>query len=301
MIHVFGKYGISWAISANNGGSAAFLTSSAGLNDYRSGSGCSMSFNSATAALGNFTRLTATLTNDLGDATAVQGAVGVVNVQGLPAGTKVVVNGTTQRLVAGARGELSAWFLPQIASNTLTVDFYQDVNGSITGITSGQTFAVGEVYVGRAVSLPTLLDSQYPSTTRFDPNAYQRMAGLQLYQLLRKSARQFAGAVGRFNVLQAKGGVSGTLYNGNLSNGTMDLEYLRDYLTTAPICAVCDVPYAGFSGSQGGGSGVLVNGIHYDQNIMQTNFMLARMTDAGSIAMDAPPLYSWNPQYQEAI
>lgn len=300
MIVVFGKYAITWAISANNAGSAAFLTPSSGLNDYRSGSGTSMQFNTATAAIGNFTRVTGTLTSDL-DATAVQGAVGVVNVQGLPAGTKIVVNGVTQRLVAGARGELGAWFLPQTASNTLTVDYYQDVNGATTGITSGQTFATGEIYVGRAISLPTLLDSQYPSTTRFDPNAYTRMAGLQLYQLLRKSVRQFVGTLGRFNNLQAKGGVSGTLYNGNLSSGVMDLEYLRDYLTTAPICAVCDVPYAGFSGSQGGGSGVLVNGIHYDQNIMQTNFMLARMTDAGSIAMDAPPLYSWNPQYQEAI
>jgi hypothetical protein len=297
MIFVYGNCTITWAIASTHS-TAAFTTpaAGAGLTSGRSGAGQGFTWDVGTQALSTTVTLTGTITNAL-DATAVQGGIGMFNVQGLPAGTLVTMGGVSQRLVAGERGELNAIVLPQIASNTLTVTLTNDVNGS-PSIASGASFYIGQIYTGRSIQLPTLVDNS-PTASTFDPTAFNRAGGMQLYQNMRKGARQYSNAIGVFNTTDARGGASGTLYNGNLSTGKMDLQFLRWYLQTSPLCMVCDAPHAGFDQRPAAvGAGLL----RYNQAFMQNNFMIARMTAAGDIAMSKPPYWAWSgSQFQEAI
>lgn len=295
MIFVYGNY-LPTATIASTPSGAAFVTpaAGAGLFSGRTGAGqkCTWAVGAGQTTASNVV-ITITPTAAL-DASPVYGMLGVFNVQGLPAGTKVVVNGITQRLVAGERGELNAMFLPQIAGATITVTIFNDVNG-VASIASGQQFYIGQIYTGRAMNLPLLLDTSFPTIDLQDPTAFNRSAGLQLYQVARKGVRAFAGTLGRFTMLQARGGSQSNLNNGNLSGGTIDVQSLRGLLTISPICALCDMPSAGF-----GGNTATVNGMKYDVNIMQQNFMLARLTAAGIITPDQPPFFTWSPAAQEA-
>jgi hypothetical protein len=295
MIHAYGNYNCTAAITSQHT-NAAFVTPSSGANLFsgRTGAGQLCVWDTGTQSTATTVTITLTPTTAY-ESPAAWGFLGVFNIVGLPAGTKVVVNGVTQRLVAGVRGELNAMFLPQIKSATLTVTIFNDVNGAAS-IVSGTQFYIGQIYPGRAIALPMLLDGTQPSMTLNDPTAYNRASGLQLYQLMRKPYRSGVMQLGRFTVLQARGGASSTLANGDLSGGVCDVSFLRDQIVTKPVCAVCDIPSAGF-----GGNTSTVNGIKYDQSVMQNSWMLARPTDPGAITLDQPPYMVWNPSYQEAI
>lgn len=286
------KGSLSAAISTNSG-SAAFLTDSDTLFDGRSGMATSASFSSGSAVTGRYTRLAVTQTSDL-DATPPWGVVGLVNVQGLPEGTKCVFNGVTQRLVAGKRGELSAWWIPSgVTGATENIDIYNDVNG-VASITPGATFAVGEVYTGRIVSLKTLAIDSPPAVDTFDQSAGTQTSGGQDWQLRRKNRRQVIAKLGRFTIAQAHGGSASDLVSGANPAGVIDLETLLDYLGETGLCAVCDYP------SEGRGAGSLVNGIRFDQTFMQRRWMLARPTQIGQITRDQPPFHSVQVAFQEA-
>ena len=299
MIKVYGNYGLTFSITSTHG-NAAFTTPAAGAGLVSGRSGAGQGFTWDVGA--QTTATTVTLTCNVNTSMALEnpasiGGVGVFNVQGLPAGTLLTVNGINQRLTAGERGELNAVWLPQIPGNSFTIVITNDVNGSAS-IASGTPFYIGQVYAGRAVRLPSLTDGTGLVDSVYDPTAFNRSGGVQLYQLMRKGVRQYAGDIGRFSTTDARGGSAGTLYNGNLSTGKMDAQYLRSYLTTSPLCMVCDAPYAGFAprpAPQGPGA------LYYDQQFMQNNFILARMIAAGDIVMDSAPYWTWkNVQYQEA-
>lgn len=294
MIIGYGNYSLSFAI-ASSGAGAAFLTSANGLTDARTGSVTSMSWATGTQTTASTVTLTVTISDPL-DSTAAIGVVGIANVQNLPLGTKVVVNGVTQRLTAGARGDLGAWWLPNITGNTLTITFYNDVAGSVSGaITAGMTWGIGEIFIGRAISLPTMVGSTAPTSDLNDPTAFTRSSGGQLWALTRKPYRQCAAQLGPFTTQQATGGVyASTLSSGGNPAGVIDVKTLREYLSQATAIAICDVP------SQGQGAGSVSGGIRYDQSFMQPNWMVARMVSAGTLQMDNVPLWSWNPAFQEA-
>lgn len=292
MILAYGNYALTFAISSSGGGSA-FLTSSTNLADARTGSVSSMSWTAGAQTTSSTVTLTVTVADPL-DTTAPIGAVGVANVSGLPVGTRVTVNGVNQNLVAGARSELSAWWIPNgLNANSFTITFANNVAGA-SPILAGATFAVGEIFVGRVISLPSLVASGL-SADLVDPTSFQRSAGGQLWQLMRKPYRQCQASLGPFSTANAMGGVyAATLVSGANPAGVIDIRTLREYLATTPVCAVCDAPTAGL------GAGSVVNGIRFDQNFMQTSWMVARPTSAGLLAMNAPPLWTWSPSYQEA-
>ena len=291
MLLSYGNYALSFAI-ASSGGGAAFLTSSTNLVDARTGSATSIKWDTGVQALSTTVTLTVTVADPL-DTTAPIGVVGVANVQGLPVGTRVTVNGVNQNLVAGARGELGAWWIPNaLNNNTFTITFTNNVAGTFP-ILAGATFSIGEIFVGRVIALPSMVNSI--TADLIDPTAFQRSAGGQLWQLMRKPYRQVQAQLGPFSTANAMGGVyASTLASGANPAGVIDIRTLRSSLATSTVCAVCDAPSAGL------GAGTVVNGIRYDQSFMQTSWIIARPSSMGQLAMTMPPLWTWNPQWQEA-
>jgi len=291
MLIGYGNLQLTFAVTGQSGSGAAFLTDSAALNDGRTGSGATLRWTNGTQSTADYVQITATLSSPL-DATAAQGVVGVCNVQGLPEGTKLVIAGVEQRLVAGERLELNAWALPFATGNTCVIRIYNDVFGT-SPIVAAAEFFIGEIFVGRVISLCTLLNSS-PSSDLTDPTAFQRSAGGQLWQTMRKPYGLISGPMGLFTTAQAKGGSASDLPDGGNPAGTIDIRTLRGLLATGSVCAVCDTPNAG----QGAGSSS--NGIRFDQDFMQPNWYLARPTSVGQITMTKAPKWTWNPTFQEA-
>lgn len=292
MLIGYGGNALSFGIGGSAGGSAFLAPAAgAGLTDYRTGSVQTVRWISGTQNTGSYVEITVTIASPL-DATAAQGVVGVANVS-LPEGTKLVIGGVTQRLVAGARGEMSAWALPFANNNTLVIRIYNDVNG-VASIVASSEFSIGEIFVGRVMDLCTLVGS--PTAELVDPTAFQRTAGGQLYQLMRKPYRTISAQLGAFSTLDAKGGPQSTLPDGGNPAGTIDIQTLRDLLATSNVCAVCDTPTRG----QGLGTQTTTNGVTFDKDFMQTNWFVARPTSAGQLSQGRSPNWVWNPSFQES-
>jgi hypothetical protein len=289
MLIGYGNYEITFAITGQSGTGAAFLTDSGALNDGRTGSGASLRWTNGTQNTSDYVQITATLSSPL-DTVAPQGVVGVCNVQGLPVGTKLDIAGVTQRLVAGERGELGAWALPFATGNTCVIRIYNDVNGT-SPIVPAAEFFIGEIFVGRVVDLCTLIFNS-PTSDLVDPTSFQRSAGGQLWQTMRKPYRTAGATLGTFSTKQAKGGTLSNLPDGAF--GVTDVQTLRDRLSTAAVCAICDIPTPGL------GDFTETNGIRFDKDLMQINWMLARPVNVGQITMTKPPRWTWNPTFQEA-
>lgn len=293
MIIGYGNYALSFAITSTHT-NAAFLTNSAVMNDARSGALCSISWDTGTQTTSVTVTITVTIVSPL-DTTAAIGCVGICNVQGLPAGTKVAVNGVTQRLVAGARGELSAWWLPSsLNSNTLAITFTNDVNGAAS-ILTGATWGIGEIFIGRALTVPMLTGSKYPTNGRFDLTQNNETAGGQNWALFRKTRRVRTTPLGQFTTKDVRGGsANSSIVSGGNPAGKIDIDTLIDLISNYPCVAICDTPSAGL------GNGTVTGGIRYDQSFMQPNFMLCRPSSLGEAVMDADPFWTWSPTWQEA-
>jgi hypothetical protein len=236
-----------------------------------------------------------TITNSPLDAVPPWGCVALVNVQGIPAGTKCVFNGVTQRLVPGPRGELQAIWLVSGATGLgpKSIQIYNDVNG-VAAIVPGSTVGVGEVFAGRVMYLPTLAASQ-PASDRIDTTATTITAGGQNWQLMRKPRRSVpAGRLGPFATKDVYGGALSTLVSGANPAGVIDLATLIDFLAVSRLVMVCYTPSAGM------GAGTVTGGLRFDQAFMQANWLLARPLALGAAAMDQDPLHTWGPQWQEA-
>jgi hypothetical protein len=169
---------------------------------------------------------------------------------------------------------------------------FNDVGGT-SPIVAASEFSIGEIFIGRVVSLCTLAQSS-PSSELNDPTAYSRSAGGQLWQLMRKPFRQVGATLGRFTTRQTKGGLESDIPDGGNPAGVIDIQTLRELLATTAVCAVCDTP------SAGQGEGSVQDGIRYDQDFMQTNWMLARPSSIGTITLDQWPKWSWPVQFMEA-
>lgn len=292
MLISYGDYALSFAITGQSGSGAAFLTPSSAMSDGRTGTVTAIRWTDGTQNTNSYVEITVTIDDPLAT-TARQGVFSVCNCS-LPEGTRLAIipGSIAQRLVAGARGERSAWWLPATNSNSLVFRIFNDVNGA-SPIVAASEFAIGEIYVGRVISLCTLASSS-PSDQLIDPSGNTRSDGNQLWRLMRKPFGAVQGRLGRFTTAQAKGGSASDIPAGDAAGTTIDIKTLRERLATTPTIAVCDTPSAG----QGAGS--VVAGIRYDQDFMQTNWKLARMTEPGSIDLDQWPKWSWQPQFQEA-
>lgn len=300
MLKAYGQVGMSFNISSSGGGAVA-LTDTKYMNDGKSGIVTSLMWDTGTQSLTTYTEIRCNLTPTL-DTTQPWGAIGLVNVQGLPAGTLVKLYKTgptlvaSQRLVAGARGELSAWFVYPgypVNDNTVRIRIYNDVNGS-DSIAASTVFGVGECFVGRVTAVPSLMAGR-PQSDLIDSTAFNRTNQGQLYQLMRAPWRVCQAQLGVLAASSVGGGPGlSKIASGGNPAGFIDVKTLRDYLATTLFCAVCDLP------SAGGGAGTVVNGIRYDQDFMQPNWMLARPSAIGSVIADLDPYWTWNPQYMEA-
>lgn len=290
MILGYGNYSLSFAISSNGAGDAAFLTSSGNMNDGRIGLVCSMRWSSGSQTTSNYVDITVTVSDPL-DATAAIGCVGVANVTGLPAGLKLTVNAVDQVLVQNALGELQAWWLPQTTGNSFTIRIHND-NGTKHPVAASAVFGIGEIFVGRAIQLPALVQSgSTPTAGLQDPTAFQRTDSGSLYQCMRKPWDTYQATFGYFTTSQAYGGSSSNIQSGGNPAGVIDIRRLRGILSTSTLCALCDYPSASF------GAGTVSGGLRYDQTFMQPNFIIARPSDPGAITMDQPPLSSWSPTF----
>jgi hypothetical protein len=290
MLIGYGNYTMSFAITGQSGSGAAFLTPSSALADGRTGTVTAIRWTNGTQNISSYVQITATLTSPL-DGTAKLGVAGVCNVIGLPVGTRLEIAGISQRLVYGERRELSAWALPG-TSGSLVIRIYNDVNGAAT-IAAAAEFAIGEIFAGRCISLCTLADSS-PSDTLTDPTSSRRSEGGQLWPLMRKTYRSVSGTLGRFTTTEVKGGTASPIMDGGTVPAAIDIRTLRSLIATSKVVAVCDTP------SAGQGAGTVVGGLRYDQDFMQTNWMVARPTNIGQISLDRWPMWSWPVQFQEA-
>lgn len=293
MLIAYDDNSLSFAITGSASGSA-FLSDSSQLADGRTGTPTKCQWISGAQTIASYVQITVTIASAL-DATAVQGAVGICNVSGLPAGTKVQIGAKSQRLVAGSRGELSAWILPFATGNTCTIKIFNDVNGSAS-IAAGTIFTIGEIFVGRIISLPTLIAGAPPVRMLIDQTVERRSAGAQAWPLYRKPYWQVSAQLGRFTRAQAYGGADSDLPNGGNPAGVIDVQTLLTKLSTIMVCAVCHIPSAWRDQS------TLSNGIRFDQDFMQPNWMLARPSNIAQIVEDsgASPFLSWSPTFVEA-
>jgi hypothetical protein len=269
---------------------AAFVAPDDGSNlaDSRTGSVQLIEWIGGTQNTGSYVEITVTIASRL-DTVARIGAVGIINCS-LPEGTRIVVNNSDQRLVEDARGERNAWFVPQITGNSFTVRIYNDVDGDHP-FQPNEEFSIGEIHVGRVIGLCTLTGAN-PNRSLQDPTANTRTSAGQLYALFRKPYWQVGAQLGRFSTAQAKGGAASNLPNG--AGGTIDIQRLDFLMSTLRSFAICDTP------SAGQGAGTVHGAVRYDQDFMQTNWMLARLSAAGSLAMDQRPFWTWSPQFFEA-
>lgn len=295
MLLGYGSYSVSWAIGGSAGG-AAFIAPADGsaLTDGRTGSVQTCQWIGGTQNTGSYVELTGTITSTL-DATAAHGVVGVINVIGLPVGTKLVIAGVTQRLVRTYRGtviELGAWALPFATGNTIIIRIYNDVNG-VASIAANAQFALGEIFVGRVMTLDTQISGN-PQRQLVDPTASQVTSGGQHYELMRKPYWQVQAQLGRVSTKDAMGGSESSIVSGSNPSGVIDLRTLYAMLSTARLCAVCDVQAANLN------EATTTNGITFDKDFMQMNWMLARPSNLGQLAYDTPPRWSWNPTFAEA-
>jgi hypothetical protein len=296
MLLLYGDYTLSFSIASSAGNTGgAFLTDPAALANGRSGDGCLIRFpNTGPMTTATYVEITVGMVSPFGEATPRIGGCGVVNLQGLPVGTKVTIGGITQRLVNGPRlGELCAWALPFVNGNSLPVRVYNDVNG-VPSIAAGTPFGLGGLIPGRVITLPTLITGAQMARTPTDTTGYQRSSGNQLHQFMRKPYWNLGQMLGRFTTKQAKGGTLSNLASGGNPAGTIDVQSLIMVLASSSVFAVCDTP------SEGQGAGVVSNGVRYDQDFMQSNWLMVRPVDMSSLVMDKPPTWSWSPRWQEA-
>jgi hypothetical protein len=294
MLIGYGDTVLTFTLDASGGTSdaAAFLNDSAAMADGRSSTGTSIKFSTASATLGQYVELVCHATSAM-DPTPIWGVVGVVNVQGLPEGTKLTFNGVTQRLVADEFGQLNAWWIPNgVTGSSKSIFIFNDVNGSHS-IVPGATFLIGEVIVRRVISMNTLVSST-PNANLADPTTSTEAISGD-FDLIRKARRTISQKLGLFTMSQAKGGAASDIADGGNPAGTVDVKTLRGYLQSRRICCVCDTPNAGR------GAGTVVNGIRYSQDFMQTNFMIARVTDLGALVADSAPYWTWAPAFKESI
>lgn len=293
MIIGYGNYVISWTIGGSAGGSQFLApTDGSALSDGRSGEVQSCVWISGGQSTSSYVELVGTITSPLA-ATAVQGVIGLINLS-LPVGTKVVHGAVTQRLVRGERGEVSAWFVPHVENNTVTIRIYNDVFGAAT-IVPNREFAIGEIFVGQAIQLPALTTGSNPSDDLQDPTAFNRSAGGQLHQTMRKQYRVMQRQLGPFTIAQASGGAASDLPDGSGDTaGFIDIRGLRSLLANTPVCAVCGIE------ADPNGTIATIAGIEYNQAFMQVNWMLARPSNVGIIVCDKPPFWSWTPVFMEA-
>jgi hypothetical protein len=290
---LYGGYTMSAAITGQSGSGAAFLTNADALFDGRSGSGTSLRWTNGTQNTSSYVEITVTISaNPFGESSPRKGAAGFINVQGVPYNLKTIIGGITQRLRYGPRNELCAWAFPAANGTTLVMRLVND-DGTVTPpIAAAATIAIGEIICGRVIDLPTLVYNN-PSRGINDPTAFQRSAGGQLWQLMRKPWFQVGATIGRFSTADAKGGANSTLANGGNPAGVIDIQSLSMLLTTTAVCAICDTPHDGTSIT-------VANGISYNQEFMQSNWLLARPSAIGTLTYDQPPLWSWGPQFMEA-
>lgn len=291
MLLGYGGYTMSAAITGQSGSGAAFLTNAAALFDGRTGSGTSLKWTNGTQTTSSYVEITVTIASPFGEASPRQGIAGFMNVQGVPYNLKTIIGGITQRLRYGPRLELCAWAFPFANGTSLVTRLVND-DGTVTPpIAAAATVGIGEMFCGRLMSLPTLIYNS-PSRAAQDPTAFQRSAGGQLWQLLRKPFWQAGASIGRFTNADAKGGAASRLANGGNPAGVIDIQTLQMLLSTTAVCAICDTPH--------GDTFSVSSGIRYDQEYMQGNWLLARPSQIGALTYDQPPLWSWGPQFQEA-
>lgn len=296
MLLGYGGYLCSASIFGSGSPAPAFLTDPANLFDCRSGSVATMTWTGGAQTTSTYTALTITIVDPFATAAIPLGVVGLANVVGLPLGTKIVFNGVTQRLVPGPRGEPCAWWLPNIhTSSTCQITAYNDVGGSTSAaITAGMTWGIGEIFIGRLMYLPTLVASNPPLADAFDPTAHNSSSGGQDWQLMRNPRRIISANLGYFSTKDAKGGSTSSIVSGAYPAGVIDIQTLRELLLKTSVCAVCDTP------SAGQGAGNVVNGISYDQDFMQGNWMVARPRLLSQIPHTQPPKWSWPTAWMEA-
>jgi hypothetical protein len=286
LIGYVGKgHAMTFAIDGSSTG-ASFLTDSQAMCDGRDGLLCSMRWIDGGQTTSSYVKITVTIASTL-DATAAIGVVGVSNVQGLPEGTILEVNGVEQGLTYNEKGELGAWWIAHTTGNTQDI-YVKNTDNSSSGtvIAAGGTFGIGEVFIGRLTYLPTLL-TKNPSADLTDNTAAKTLNGGSDWPTFRKSKPHVSGTVGLFKTIDVSGRDRSTIADGGNPAGTIDLRTFRRIIAEAAVCAVCDLPSAG----QGDGS--VSNGIRFDQQFMQANWLLARPSPIGTISMSEPPRWTW--------
>jgi hypothetical protein len=292
MLLGYGGYTLSAAITGQSGSGAA-LTNASALFDGRTGSGALLTWTNGTQSTSSYVEITVTISSPFGEASPRQGVASFINMQGtgVAVGLKTVIGGVTQNLAAGPRGELCAWAFPFANGTTLVMRIYNDIGGTSHPLTAAQQIAIGEIFVGRIIDLPTLVMSN-PGRSPNDPTAFQRSAGGQLWQLMRKPWWQVGAPLGRYTIADAKGGSTSSIADGGNPAGKIDIQTLAMLLSTTAVCAICDTPF--------GDSYTTSNGISYDVDFMQGNWLLARPSSMPGPVCDQYPLWSWSPQFMEA-
>jgi hypothetical protein len=297
MFFIYGNITLDVTLISDHSG-AGFLTDASALNDFHSGLIASATWNSAVQNTGSYVDLKFESSDDW------IGGVGLVNVQGLPEGllTELLYtdsSGTTslgtQNLTQGPNGELGVWYLPMLGAGEyhLSLRLHNNVDGQAP-IAASATWGAGELIVGHALYLPTMLARQ-PSATLVDPTALTTQDAGSVFATMRKPARTNSATLGPFSTPDVNSTNYSTLSDGK--GGAISLRRLQEIFSSSRGMAICDIA------SAGRGAGVVhVGNGRIDQEFMQENWMLARIQNSGgTITMDQPPKWSWQTNWRQSI
>lgn len=290
MLIGYGSNNLAFAI-AGSGSGAAFLSDTAQLSDGRTGAATAIQWISGAQTLASYVQIIVTISGGL-DTVPVQGVVGFCNCS-LPEGTKIQIGSVVQRLVAGSRGERSAWAMPFATGSTLTIKIFNDVNG-VASIGAGSTFTLGEIFVGRVIDLPSLIFGGERSRTLIDPTADRRSSAGQNWPIFRKPYYRVAAKIGYYSRAESQGLAADGIPSGSAVAGNISMRRLIELLSTNAVSAVCDLPDPARTGTKS-------NGLTFDASRMQPNWMLARPSSIAPIAEDQPPYASTTLAFDEAI
>lgn len=297
MLIGYGNYRLAVTISGSAPG-AAFLTDPANMVDGRTGTVTSCRWPGGTQTTASFVRLTISVASPYESIPAL-GVSGLINVIGLPAGTLVRIGpslpvAVSQRLTPGFRDELSAWVIPTSATTgtTTSIWIYNDVNG-VASIPASASFAIGDVFVGRLVGLPTLLQGS-PGGGMIDPTTRSISYGAQFNPRMRKVVRTQSATLGKFSGADAIGPYSSILDGGNPSQ-PISVRNLAARIAASPVVAFCAEPHDMQSPTL-----VSPGGYRFSPAVIQQSMMLAWPSQIGDVLMTDPPLYTWPLRFTEA-
>lgn len=302
MLLIYGNYTYSFEIASLPAG-ATFMTNPSVLGNGHSGDGVRVQWPSGTLNTSSYVQFTIAVTSPYDSGTPPIGGCGLVNIQGLPAGTLCkfsadpsFATSISQRLVTDPfTGAANLWFIPTSVTNAGTIYFriMNDVSGSPAILPLSQ-FAVGAFLAGRLVYLPTLMDSNV-GVGLIDQTIQTRIGGRQLHAMMRDPAETQSAVLGPFTLADVQGRALSSIDAGSNPASKIDLITLSKLILTSEAIGV-----AVFEDARTAPFQYTAAGYRFNQQFLQSSMMFARPSSLSDDLLTKAPFLTFSAKFEQA-